>query len=403
MLDAFKKDNDAIAALFNEELGAVFQVRESDVAIFGQAFHRSGFPATAIHVVGRVSSDRENQAVSIISGGRLLWSSTRGVLQQTWAETSYRMQTLRDNPKGAKDEFDNIVREPAALSYQLTFDPAQNVADPLLELLTGLNDRPKVAILREQGVNGHIEMAWAFNAAGFAAVDVHMSDIISGHTSLESFKGIAACGGFSYGDVLGAGNGWAKSILLHEGARKQFSTFFQSRKDTFGLAVCNGCQLFSQIRDVIPGAEDWPYFKPNVSGRFEGRVSLVQVDSPADSPSVFLRGMHGSILPVAVAHGEGRATWTSSEAAAASVSTICVRFVDPSGAPTERYPYNPNGSPSGVTGLQALNGRVFATMNHLERVATRSSNSWYPREESKSWGGRGPWMRAFENARVWCG
>ncbi|KAI5475067.1 phosphoribosylformylglycinamidine synthase [Pseudohyphozyma bogoriensis] len=400
MVDAFKKDDDALAALFNEELGAVFQVRESDVATFGTAFSKAGVPAAAIHVVGRVASARSEQAISLVSGGSLLWSSTRGALQQAWAETSYKMQRLRDSPQGADEEFEDILPEREGLSYQLTFDPSKNVADPLLEKLTSLNDRPKVAILREQGVNGHIEMAWSFNAVGFAAVDVHMSDLISGRVSLAGFKGVAACGGFSYGDVLGAGNGWAKSILLHEGARKEFADFFQTRKDTFALAVCNGCQMFSNIRDLIPGAENWPYFKPNLSGRFEGRTSLVKIDSPDSKPSVFLRGMDGSILPIAVAHGEGRATWTAS---GPSTSSVCIRYVDGTGAPTERYPHNPNGSPEGTTGVQALDGRVLALMPHLERVSQLTSNSWYPKEEGAKWGGRGPWMRAFENARVWVG
>ncbi|GAA5999817.1 hypothetical protein JCM10207_005925 [Rhodosporidiobolus poonsookiae] len=405
MVDAFKKDDDAIAALFNEELGAVFQVRQSDVAAFSQVFIRSGFPSTAIHPIGRVAKDREDQSVSIASGGQLLWSSTRAALQQQWAETSYRMQALRDSPKGALEEFENISREDnTGLTYRLTFDPAKNVADPLLEKLTSLNDRPKVAILREQGVNGHVEMAWCFSQAGFAAVDVHMSDLITGKVSLADYKGVAACGGFSYGDVLGAGNGWAKSILLHDRARQEFSAFFNDRKDTFALAVCNGCQLFSQLREVIPGAEHWPFFKQNLSGRFEGRVSQVEVvSSPATQSSVFLRNMAGSVLPVAVAHGEGRATWLEAASRAASKESVVVQYVDPSGQPTERYPYNPNGSPDGVTGVQALDGRVLALMPHPERVSGKSSNSWYPRADAKSWGGRGPWATMFETVRVWVG
>lgn len=401
MVDAFKQDDDAMAALFNEELGAVFQIRQSDSAVLSSVFIKAGFPSTSIHAIGRVAKDRSDQAISIASGGSLLWSATRASLQETWAETSYKMQSRRDAPQGAQEEFENISREDnTGLSYQLTFDPAVNVATPFLHLISTLNDRPKVAILREQGVNGHVEMAWAFSMAGFAAVDVHMSDIISGKTSLAGFKGLAACGGFSYGDVLGAGNGWAKSILLHEGARKEFEDFFATRKDTFALAVCNGCQLFSHLRDIIPGAADWPYFKTNLSGRFEGRVSLVQIDSPSSSNSIFLRDMHGSILPVAVAHGEGRATWTTGSPSCASVS---VRFVDPSGKATERYPYNPNGSPEGITGVEAVGGRVLALMPHPERVVTTTSNSWYPKEAGKTWSGRGPWARIFENARQWSG
>ncbi|BGP25079.1 phosphoribosylformylglycinamidine synthase [Rhodotorula toruloides] len=405
MVDAFKKDDDAIAALFNEELGAVFQVRQSDVPTFSQAFIRAGVPSTAIHPIGRVASSREDQAVSIASGGALLWSSTRAALQQQWAETSYRIQALRDSPEGALQEFENIARDDdTGLFFRLSFDPAQNIADPFLERLTSLNDRPKVAILREQGVNGHIEMAWSFSQAGFAAVDVHMSDLITGKVSLADFKGVAACGGFSYGDVLGAGNGWAKSILLHDRARQEFSAFFNDRTDTFALAVCNGCQLFSQLRELIPGADNWPFFKQNLSGRFEGRVSLVEVvDSPATKDSVFLRDMTGSILPIAVAHGEGRATFIAPASQEKNSANVALRYVDPSGQPTERYPYNPNGSPGGITGVQALNGRVLAMMPHNERVQVLSANSWHPKAQSKAWKRRGPWHRVFESARVWVG
>ena len=402
MVDSFRQNDDTIAALFNEELGAVFQVLQSDVPRLSEVFSRAGFPTPSIRVVGRVANDREDQAISIVSGGSLLWSSTRATLQQTWAETSYRMQSRRDAAAPAREEYDNIASTTdLGLSYQLTFNPSHNVATPFLQKLTSLNDRPRVAILREQGVNGQIEMAWAFAAAGFTAVDVHMSDIISGAVSLSSFKGLAACGGFSYGDVLGAGNGWAKSILLNEGARKEFTAFFQERKDTFALAVCNGCQLFSHLKEIIPGAEDWPQFKTNVSGRFEGRVSMVEIDSPGED-SVFLRGMHGSKLPVAVAHGEGRVTFSASNP---WTQSACIRYIDTAGSRTERYPNNPNGSPEGITGLQTKSngGRFLALMPHPERVATKESNSWYPVEEGKGWGGRGPWMRIFENARVFVG
>ncbi|GJN90915.1 hypothetical protein Rhopal_003929-T1 [Rhodotorula paludigena] len=398
MLDAFKQDNDDIAALFNEELGAVFQVRQSDIAAFSQVFIHTGFPSTAIHPIGRVASSRDDQVVSIASGGSLLWSSTRAALQQRWAETSYRMQALRDSPQGALQEFENIAREDnTGLHFKLSFDPSKALADPLLEKLTSLNDRPKVAILREQGVNGHVEMAWSFAQAGFASVDVHMSDLISGKVSLADFKGLAACGGFSYGDVLGAGNGWAKSILLHDRARQEFSAFFNDRSDTFALAVCNGCQLFSQLRELIPGAEHWPFFKQNLSGRFEGRVSLVEVaDTPATRESVFFRDMAGSILPTAIAHGEGRATWLPPSSIEQGESSVALRYVDPSGKPTERYPFNPNGSPNGTSGVQALDGRTI-----------RNANSWFPTgpraKESDSWQRVGPWFQLFYNARRWVG
>ncbi|SCZ88516.1 BZ3500_MvSof-1268-A1-R1_Chr2-1g04461 [Microbotryum saponariae] len=401
MVDSFRGQGEPIAALFNEELGAVVQIRQSDAPTLSSAFIKSGFPSTSIHVIGRVAIDRSDQAISIAAEGSLLWSSTRADLQRAWAETSYKMQALRDDPKGAQEEFDNIVDESnTGLFYKLAFDPTKNVADPYLSLGTTLNDRPKVAILREQGVNGHIEMAWAFHAAGFNAIDVHMSDIISGMVTLADFKGLAACGGFSYGDVLGAGNGWAKSILLHQGARDEFTAFFQQRQDTFALAVCNGCQLFGQLKSLIPGAEEWPLFKQNVSGRFEGRVSMVEVASNHGEESVFLRGMNGSVLPVAVAHGEGRATWAAGATATRS-KTISLRYVDSHGQPTEVYPFNPNGSPEGVAGVEALGGRVLALMPHPERVVTTESNSWYPVGEAKTWQGRGPWMCIFENARQW--
>lgn len=405
MLDSFNQANDPIAALFNEELGAVMQLRQKDVAAFSEVFAHAGFPTTSIRVIGQVTTDRAAEAISIVSAGSLVWSSTRTRLQQLWASTSYQMQSRRDNPTTALQENENIASvDDCGLSYQLTFSPAVNPALPFLQKITGLNDRPKVAILREQGVNGQVEMAWAFTAAGFAAVDVHMSDIISGTVSLSSFVGLAACGGFSYGDVLGAGSGWAKSILLNEVARSEFQHFLGERKDTFALAVCNGCQLFSQLRELIPGTEDWPLFKPNVSGRFEGRVAMVEIDSPNNS-SIFLRGMNGSKFPVAVAHGEGRATWSSSASPAANYASACIRYVDPAGKRTERYPYNPNGSPEGITGVQTPDGRVLSLMPHPERVTTLESNSWYPKAQAEAgnWGRRGPWMTIFENARAWSG
>ncbi|GAA5896846.1 hypothetical protein JCM8208_007106 [Rhodotorula glutinis] len=405
MVDAFKKDDDAVAALFNEELGAVFQVRQADVPALSQLFIRAGVPSTAIHPIGRVASSRDDQAISIASGGALLWSSTRAALQQQWAETSYRMQALRDSPEGALEEFENIADDKhRGLYYDLKFDPAEVFADPLLEKLTSLNDRPKVAILREQGVNGHIEMAWSFAQAGFASVDVHMSDLISGRVSLADFKGVAACGGFSYGDVLGAGNGWANSILLNSNARKEFEHFFKQRSDTFALAVCNGCQLFAQLGpDLVPGTEQWPLFKQNLSGRFEGRACLVRVeDTPATRSSVFLSSLAGSTLPIAVAHGEGRATYVAPASVASGRDSVVLRYVDPAtGAQTERYPFNPNGSPEGATGVTALGGRVLAMMPHSERVTQKTSNSWYPREVRDEWKGVGPWFSMFVNARRW--
>jgi phosphoribosylformylglycinamidine synthase len=248
-------------------------------------------------------------------------------------------------------------------------------------------------------------MAWSFAAAGFTAVDVHMSDIISGEVSLSQFKGIAACGGFSYGDVLGAGSGWAKSILLHERAREEFRSFLADRTDTFALAVCNGCQLFGQLQDLIPGAQDWPVFKPNLSERFEGRVCMLEIDAKQSS-KVFFNSMEGSRLPVAVAHGEGRADFASdsSAAACAQAGLIPLRYIDPAtNKPTTQYPYNPNGGLNGVAGVQSPDGRVLALMPHPERVTIASSNSYVPPNKIREWKGQGPWFRIFQNARLWVG
>lgn len=404
---------DAMSALFNEELGAVFQVRSTDVAALAEVFVSAGFPTTALHVAGRVASSAEGQALSIVDNGTRLYSTTIGDLQSQWAETSYRMQKLRDNPSTADQEFSRIPLSPAqdgGLKYDLTFEPALHF--PLEKSIAALGDRPKVAILRDQGVNGQLEMAWSFAAAGFNAVDVHMTDIISGAVSLDDYKGIAACGGFSYGDVLGAGSGWAKSALLHGNTREQFRKFFNDRQDTFALAVCNGCQMMGVLKDVIPGATNWPVWKPNKSERFEARTCMVEVmdqsSSGADAQSsIFLRGMQGSMLPIAVAHGEGRATFASSEAADSfsKSSMACVRYVDSAQgyAPATQYPANPNGSPDGLTGVSSPNGRVLAMMPHPERTTMLEANSWYPKDQAQAWQGRGPWFRLFQNARLWVG
>ncbi|MDX1467601.1 MAG: phosphoribosylformylglycinamidine synthase subunit PurQ, partial [Halomonas sp.] len=257
--------------------------------------------------------------------------------------------------------------------------------------------RPAVAVLREQGVNGQLEMAWAFDKAGFEAVDVHMSDILAGRVSLEAFKGLVACGGFSYGDVLGAGGGWAKSILFNPRAREQFSAFFE-RDDSFSLGVCNGCQMLAQLKELIPGAEAWPRFVRNESEQFEARVSMVQVE---ESPSILLAGMQGSRLPIAVAHGEGRAEFRDSAhlRSLQGSGQVALRFLDNHGQVTTRYPANPNGSPSGITGLTTPDGRVTIMMPHPERVVRAVTNSWRPAEWTKD----GAWMRLFRNARTWLG
>ncbi|WVW86061.1 phosphoribosylformylglycinamidine synthase [Kwoniella bestiolae CBS 10118] len=389
-LDAISTQGDAIATLFNEELGAVMQVRTSDIPTFTDAFVKAGFPTRHIHVVGRVLG-RQDQTVTLIHQSEVIYTSTRGSLQQLWAETSYRMQAIRDQPEGAKEEFDSILdNDDEGIQYSVPF---QFLPEPSPEA-----SRPKVAILREQGVNGHIEMAWSFHAAGFEAVDVHMSDIISSKVSLSSFAGLAACGGFSYGDVLGAGNGWAQSVLLNEVARKEFSDFF-GRKDTFALGVCNGCQFFSQLKDIIPGTENWPAFKANRSERFEGRVSTVKISSTSNS--VFFKDMEGTVIPVAIAHGEGRASFDNDDATLEGLNkdgSIPVRYVDSHLQTATTYPRNPNGSPEGIAAVQSKDGRVLAIMPHPERVTQLTSNSWFPREMGKVADGKGPWFRLFQNA-----
>jgi phosphoribosylformylglycinamidine synthase len=289
-----------------------------------------------------------------------------------------------------QQEYDRILdAADPGISPKLAFDPDEDVAAPFI----GKGARPRIAILREQGVNGQTEMAAAFDRAGFAAIDVHMSDIISGRTSLVDFKGFAACGGFSYGDVLGAGEGWAKSILFNARARDEFEAFFE-RPDSFALGVCNGCQMMSNLRELIPGAESWPHFVRNRSEQFEARFVTLEVQS---SPSLFFAGMEGSRIPVAVAHGEGYAEFADAGALASAQPLVTLRYVDNHGAATESYPFNPNGSPQGITGLTTADGRYSILMPHPERVFRTVQNSWHPAQ----WPEDGPWLRMFRNARRW--
>lgn len=379
---------DLIPALFNEELGAVIQVRASDAAPILAQLQGVGLQSFDIGTLN------DSHTLTIISNGKIVLEESRITLEQCWADTSFRIQSLRDNSDCARQEFDQIARaDDPGISPLLTFDPQHDVAAPMIN--TGV--RPRVAILREQGVNGHVEMAAAFHTAGFTPVDVHMSDILSGRVTLERFKGLVACGGFSYGDVLGAGEGWAKSILFNTGAREQFARFFQ-RQDAFALGVCNGCQMMSNLHELVPGADYWPRFVRNQSERFEARVCTVEVQP---SNSILLQGMEGSRLPIAVAHGEGRAEFAVSSHidAAASARGIALRYVDNWGNVTETYPANPNGAPQGITGLCNVDGRVTIMMPHPERVYRTVQNSWHP----KSWGEDGPWLRMFRNARRWVG
>ncbi|MDY7117356.1 phosphoribosylformylglycinamidine synthase [Halomonas sp. SSL-5] len=377
---------EAFNALFAEELGAVIQVnREYTEEVLAQ------FAAAGLETCGVIARPRYDDQVRVTLFEEPLLETTRLRAQRTWAETSYRLQALRDNPECAKSEFDGLLddRDPG-LSATPTFDVDEDIAAPYLNLA-----RPAVAVLREQGVNGQVEMAWAFDRAGFEAVDVHMSDILAGRVDLEAFKGLVACGGFSYGDVLGAGGGWAKSVLFNARAREQFAAFF-ARDDSFSLGVCNGCQMFSQLKELIPGAEAWPRFVRNESEQFEARVAMVQVE---ESPSILLAGMQGSRLPIAVAHGEGRAEFRDSAHLRGMQGSgeVALRYVDNYGQVTTRYPANPNGSPSGITGLTTPDGRVTIMMPHPERVVRAVTNSWRPAE----WTQDGAWQRLFRNARAW--
>jgi phosphoribosylformylglycinamidine synthase len=381
---------DAVAALFAEELGAVIQVRRTDTAAVMAALHAAGLERAAQRIGTLATDDRLTFAIN----GQTLLSEDRIDLQRAWSETSYRMQALRDNPACAREEYDGLLdANDPGIRPQPRFDLNEDVAAPMIA--TGV--RPRMAILREQGVNGQVEMAAAFHRAGFEAVDVHMSDLLSGRQSLDGFRGMAACGGFSYGDVLGAGQGWAKSILFHSKLREMFEAFFE-RRDSFALGVCNGCQMLSTLKELIPGAEHWPRFVRNQSEQFEARYSQLEI---LPSPALFFSGMQGSVLPIAVAHGEGRAEFPGDGAAAEVMSSglVAARYVDAGGAVATRYPQNPNGSPLGITGLTTLDGRVTIMMPHPERVFRAVTNSWHPDE----WGEDGPWMRMFRNARVWVG
>jgi phosphoribosylformylglycinamidine synthase len=390
-LDLIAQDSaDVAAALFNEELGAVIQVKRENTEQVLTELSAAGLGDIAA-VIGAPNPD---DCVTLSFDDEEIYTERRVTLQRWWAETSYRVQSLRDNSECAQQEFDALLdAEDPGLNVSLSFDQNDNVAAPYISTGT----RPQMAILREQGVNGQIEMAAAFDRAGFNAVDVHMSDILSGRISLDQFKGLVACGGFSYGDVLGAGEGWAKSVLFNPRARDQFSAFFE-RQDSFALGVCNGCQMLSNLHELIPGADLWPHFVRNNSEQFEARVAMVEVQK---SDSLFLDGMAGSRMPIAVAHGEGRAEFADQTHLAnlSDSGTIALRYVDNRGNATETYPANPNGSPAGITGVTTRDGRVTIMMPHPERVFRAVQNSWAPDE----WSEDGAWIRMFRNARKWVG
>ena len=378
---------DALSALFNEELGAVLQIRASDSEHVMGLLNQSGLKDCTFFI-GKVLKQPH---LNISLENDLVYSASRAELQTIWSEVSYRMQALRDNPDCARQQFERIADDnDPGLHVKLTFDVNEDVTAPFLSVSAS---RPKVVILREQGVNGHVEMAAAFDRAGFTSIDVHMTDIIHGRVSLRDFTGLVACGGFSYGDVLGAGGGWAKSILFNPRARDEFAAFFQ-RSDTFGLGVCNGCQMMSGLKEIIPGAEHWPRFMRNTSEQFEARVAMVEVQK---SPSILFVGMEGSRIPVAVAHGEGRAEFAVDPQTAFDAQAVALYYVDNYGVITTDFPANPNGSPFGITGLTTSDGRFTIMMPHPERCFRTLQNSWHPDD----WSEYGAWMRMFRNAMIW--
>ncbi|MFK7916299.1 MAG: phosphoribosylformylglycinamidine synthase [Pseudomonadales bacterium] len=372
-----------LRTLFAEELGAVVQVRESALVTIRERCAAAG---VSVDVLGTL---RDDEQIMIRCGEQEVYASDRATLQQHWSLTSYRMQRLRDNPECADAEFAAIAEPSVGMSAALTFDVDEDVAQPFY---MG-RDREPIAILREQGVNSQLEMAAAFERAGFLPVDVHMTDLISGRTRLEDFGALVACGGFSFGDVLGGGGGWAKSILYNDALHEAFARYFAA--DRLALGICNGCQMFANLRSLIPGAQQWPLFVRNRSEQFEGRTALVQIQQGA---SPWLQGMAGSVLPIAVAHGEGRAEFagTSDAADLSARGQVALRYVDHAHQPTEQYPLNPNGAEAGLAGISAADGRVLAMMPHPERVFRAHANAW----RDPAWQQDGPWMRLFRNARV---
>ena len=387
--------NDQLSELFNEELGAVIQVNQQAlpaVLTILKDFNLS-------ELTSKIGSLNNEDSLIIYAKNIKLYQASRIQLQRTWSATSFHLQSLRDNPDCAKEEYDGLLdaKDPG-LNVKLTFELLPDLAETPAQHLTSaihLDKRPKVAILREQGVNGYLEMAAAFDRAGFCCVDVHMSDLMAKRISLKEFNGLAAGGGFSFGDVLGAGRGWAQSILQHETIREEFHDFFH-RKDTFTLGACNGCQMLAHLKELIPGAELWPKFTTNRSAQFESRFSLVKIE---DSPSIFFRSMIGSILPIAVAHGEGFASFSSTnqQEEAQAKQLISLRYVNHYHQMTDIYPFNPNGSPNGITGVCTQNGRVMIVMPHPERVFRTVQNSWHP----ANWQENSPWLQMFVNAREW--
>ncbi|MBB3220101.1 phosphoribosylformylglycinamidine synthase [Pseudoduganella umbonata] len=375
-----------LRALFSEELGAVIQVRAEDKSAVMDVLRSFNLGACS-HIIGKPN---DRGVIEFTRDAKLVYAKPRAELHRLWSETSWRISRMRENPATADQEYDRLLDEQdPGMTPKVTFDLNDNVAAPFLA--TGV--RPRVAILREQGVNSHIETAWVMHQAGFAAVDVHMSDLIAGRVKLADFQGVIAVGGFSYGDVLGAGEGWAKSILFNPALSDQFAQFF-GRSDTFGLGICNGCQMMSNLKSIIPGAQAWPKFTTNKSEKFEARFALVEV---LDSPSIFFQGMAGTQTPIAIAHGEGYADF--SQTGSLDEAIAAMRYVDNCGSATEAYPFNPNGSPRGITSVTTPDGRFTVLMPHAERVFRTVQHSWAP----DGWNEDSPWMRMFRNARKFVG
>ncbi|MDP3295375.1 MAG: phosphoribosylformylglycinamidine synthase [Nevskia sp.] len=396
---------DPVAALFNEELGFVVQLKLADVDAAVASARAAGLYAG---LIGEASADEK---ISIHHGGKIVFSNEVQTLYRNWAETSHRIASLRDNPDCTREEFDTAgdMADPG-LSVRLSFEPSvapglppaglvygsaiQGTSVSALQASPRIGKRPKVAVLREQGVNGQVEMAYGFHAAGFDAVDVHMSDILEGRVQLDGFAGFAAAGGFSYGDVLGAGLGWARSILFNERARDEFQRFL-AKDDRFALGVCNGCQMMAALKGIVPGAEAWPAFRRNRSEQFEARWSMVEL---TDSRSLFFQGMAGTRMPIAIAHGEGRAEFgnAADQAALEAAGGIAMRYIDNRGRVATRYPANPNGSPAGIAAVTNADGRVTILMPHPERTIAGVSGSFWP----QACDGKTPWFRMFQNARA---
>jgi phosphoribosylformylglycinamidine synthase len=387
-----RREEQTLRALFNEELGLLIQVRAEERSAVMDVLRAEGLGAVS-HIIGR-PQPAGRDVIEVWRDARSIFAMPRAELQQVWSEVSWRIARLRDNPECADAEFARATdADDRGLSMHLSFDSNEDIAASMI----ANGHRPRLAVLREQGVNSHYEMAAAFDRAGFTAVDVHMTDLIAGRARLADFHGFAACGGFSYGDVLGGGGGWAKTILYNPKLAEQFAAFF-TRADTFALGVCNGCQMMSQLSMLIPGAQSWPRFTRNLSEQFEGRLVMAEV---LDSPSLFFAGMAGSRMPIANAHGEGFAAFAQPEhrQQVERARLVAVRYVDSGGRPTERYPYNPNGSPGGITGLTTPDGRFTIMMPHPERVRRTVQLSWQP----PGLGEDSPWMRMFRNARRWLG